>query len=227
MDALNKFVSSDGRLSRKGYVQFFVLPLAGLIVFTWLSWVALPDFFGGMPAVLFIAPWLAFFFTADAQNIKRWHDLGNSGALYRMARPFLFILPLIAVIFQFMLPNFFAMSGDVGALMFLIGQQAGGFSFGPVPMALFAITLAGAAFNIVYLTVMPGKSGPNEYGPNPASAGFVPGVATTAAAKPGNDDPVQRALAAYQAEQQKRVAPAALPQRPGQAAAASFGRKRI
>lgn len=226
MDALAKFVSTDGRLSRKGYIQLFVLPFAGLIVFTWLSWVALPDFFGGMPAILFIAPWLAFFFSADAQNIKRWHDLGNSGALYRMARPFLFILPIIAVIFQFMLPNFFAMSGDVGALMFLIGQQTGGFSFGPVPMALFAITLAGAAFNIVYLTIMPGKSGPNEYGPNAVSSGFVPGVATSAA-KSENDDPVQRALAAYQAEQKKRATPAAAPQRPGQAAAATFGRKRI
>ncbi len=226
MDALNKFVSTDGRLSRKGYIQLFVVPFVGLTIFTWLSWVALPDVFGGMPAVLFIAPWLAFFFTADAQNIKRWHDLGNSGALYRMARPFLFILPLIAVIFQFMLPNFFAMSGDVGALMFLIGQQANGFNFGPVPMALFAITLAGAAFNIFYLTVMPGKDGSNEYGPNPASAGFVPGVATVP--KPENDDPVKRALAAYQAEQQKRAAPAASPQRPGQAGgAATFGRKRI
>ena len=103
MDKLNAWVSSEGRISRKSYIQFFVAPFAALIAFTWLTWVAAPDLFGGMPAALFTLPWLAFLATADAQNIKRWHDLGVSGALYKFARPLIVLLPVGAMVLQFIL----------------------------------------------------------------------------------------------------------------------------
>ena len=143
VDTLNRFVSSEGRLSRKGYIQFFLAPLAALSFLTWLTWVAAPDWFGGMPAMLFALPWVIFFASADALNIKRWHDLGVSGALYRLARPFLVLLPVGAMALQFILPSFMAMSGDYSALAFLIDQDLGGWSFGPMPTTMFGITIVG------------------------------------------------------------------------------------
>jgi uncharacterized membrane protein YhaH (DUF805 family) len=228
LEAFNKFTSTEGRLSRKGYFQLFLLPLAGMIAFTWLVFVGAPDMFGAIPSMLFLGPWLVLIVTTDAQNIKRWHDLGNSGAIYRMARPFAVVLPIIAMIFQFFLPSFMAMSGDLGALMFLVGQDLGGVSFGLVPTALLGITLAAIVFNIGYLAAVPGRSGPNEFGPDPLASGNVPGVlpGSAAPAKAENDDPVKRALAAYQAEQKRRTAPVTAPARPD-LPSGSFGRKRV
>lgn len=227
MRTLNAWVSSEGRLSRKGYIQFFVAPLVALSLFTWLTWVAAPDLFGGMPAVFFTLPWMLFLATSDAQNIKRWHDLGVSGALYKLARPFIVILPFGAMVLQFILPSFMAMSGDYGALAFLIGQDLGGWHFGPVPMSMFAITIIGVVGNIAWLAGMPGKSGPNEFGPDPLGGAHVPGFSATAAAD-GDNDPVKRALAEYQARQVQQAKPAAAmitQVRP--APGSSFGRKRV
>ncbi len=76
-------------------------------------------------------------------------------------------LPVLALILNFVLPAHMAMAGDVQALVYMMGQDMNGFSFGPIPTALFALTLAGVAYNAIYLSVMPGQAGPNEYGPDP------------------------------------------------------------
>lgn len=204
---MKALLSSEGRLSRNGYLKFFVAPFLGLIVFTWLTWVAAPDMFGGMPAMLFILPWMIFLATADALNIRRWHDLGVSGSLYRLARPFVVILPAGAMFVQFMLPSFMAMSGDYSALFFLIGQDLGGWSFRPVPLAMLGITLVGVIGNVAYLSAMPGQKGPNDYGPDPE--GGVSVFAQGEAAQSEENDPVKRALAEYQARQAKQAKPAA------------------
>jgi len=226
MDKLNAWVSSEGRISRKSYIQFFVVPFAALIAFTWLTWVAAPDLFGGMPAALFTLPWLAFLATADAQNIKRWHDLGVSGALYKFARPLIVLLPVGAMVLQFILPSFMAMSGDYGALAFLIGQDLGGWRFGPVPMTMFAVTIVGVIGNIAWLSAMPGQRGPNSFGPDPMAGAQVPGL-TTAQQADANDDPVKRALADYQARLAKQAKPAAaMVTQVRPAPGGTFGRKR-
>ncbi|MDP3495758.1 MAG: DUF805 domain-containing protein [Hyphomonadaceae bacterium] len=225
MDKLNAWVSSEGRLSRKGYLQLFVAPFAALILFTWLAWVAAPDLFGGMPAALFTLPWLAFLATADAQNIKRWHDLGVSGALYKFARPFVVLLPVGAMVLQFILPSFMAMSGDYGALAFLISQDLGGWHFGPAPMAMFAVTIVGVIGNIAWLSAMPGQSGPNSFGPDPMSGVQLPGISAAAPAD-ANNDPVKRALADYQARLAQQARPAAMVTQVRPAPGGAFGRKR-
>ena len=226
MEALKTWTSSEGRLSRKGYALCFLLPGAGLIVFTWLVMAAAPDLFGDMPAVLFVAPWLAFLFTTDAQNIKRYHDIGNSGRLYKILRPLVIVLPLLALLFQFILPAHMAMAGDVEALGYLIGQDLNGWQLGPIPAVMIVLTLLGMVMNVVYLSIMPGKNGPNDYGPDPLSGVSLPGVMAAPAAG-GDNDPVKRALAEYQARQAlaakrpRGVAPAS------GSAPAAFGRKRI
>ena len=217
---MKALLSSEGRLSRNGYLKFFVAPLVGLIAFTWLTWVAAPDLFGGMPAMVFTVPWMLFLATADALNIRRWHDLGVSGSLYRLARPFVVMLPAGAMFVQFILPSLMASTGDYNALAFLIGQDLGGWSIQPVPLALLGLTLVGVIGNVAYLSAMPGQKGPNDHGPDPDGgvSVFAPGDA----AQSEENDPVKRALAEYQARHAAAMVKQVRPAPQGSA----FGKRR-
>lgn len=200
-------VSSEGRLSRSGYLKFFVAPLAMLVVGTWAGFTLAPDFFFSGPASMVIAlGWVVFGSVADALNIKRWHDLGASGALYRLARPFVVILPVGAFALQFLLPATMASVGDMNALAFLIGQDLGGWSLQPVPLAMIGIAVVGVIGNVAYLSIMAGQKGPNAHGPDPESGASMFATGDVAAQGEG-DDPVKRALADYQARQAKAVQP--------------------
>ena len=118
------------------------------------------------------------------------------------------------------------MSGDYGALAFLIGQDLGGWRFGPVPMTMFAVTIVGVIGNIAWLSAMPGQRGPNSFGPDPMAGAQVPGL-TTAQQADANDDPVKRALADYQARLAKQAKPAAaMVTQVRPAPGGTFGRKR-
>lgn len=221
---MRPLMSSEGRLSRKGYIQFFLAPLAALSFLTWLTWIAAPDWFGGMPAMLFALPWVIFFASADALNIKRWHDLGVSGALYRLARPFLVLLPVGAMALQFILPSFMAMSGDYSALAFLIDQDLGGWSFGPMPTTMLGITIVGTVANIAWLSAMPGQRSPNTFGPDPLTdAQSVPGMGGASQTDEAHD----RALVDYKARQAQQVRHAvAMVTQARPALGGTFGRKR-
>ena len=230
MNSFKAWKSGEGRLSRKGYALYFLTPGAGLLLLSWLAMFAAPDLLGAMSSVVFVLPWMFFLITTDAQNIRRYHDIGHSGRLYRVVRPLVIVMPVLALVLNFVLPAHMAMAGDMQALVYMMGMDFNGVSFGPIPMALLGLTLAVIACNVVYLTVMPGTQGPNDFGPDPntgASAGVkLPGFGAEPAAAVSNaDDPVKRALAQYQAQQQKHAAKMATPVRNGPAGA-SFGRKR-
>lgn len=221
----SKLVSSEGRLSRSGYLKFFVAPLAGLVAATWAAFTLAPDlFFKGPGSMVIALGWVVFASVADALNIKRWHDLGTSGALYRLARPFLVILPAGAFAFQFLLPSLMASTGDMNALAFLIGQDLGGWSLQPVPLAMLGITVVGVIGNVAYLSIMPGQKGPNAHGPDPESGAsvFAQGEAV---AQGAGDDPVKRALAEYQARQAKPAPAMVTPMRPAPSGG-GFGKRR-
>jgi uncharacterized membrane protein YhaH (DUF805 family) len=222
MEKLNAWVSSEGRLSRKGYALLFLSPLAALVVFTWLAWIAAPDVFGGMQAALLVMPWMLFLKTADAQNIKRWRDLGNSAAIYKIARPLVVVLPVLAMVVEFVLPGFMVISGDMGALSHVMAREFGGISFGPLPLAMLGLTFVGVIGNITYLAAMPGQSGPNSFGPDPLSGVKLPGFA--AANTDEIDDPVKRALTEYQA---RSARPAAMVTQVRPTPGGGFGKKRV
>jgi hypothetical protein len=83
--------------------------------------------------------------------------------------------------------------------------------------------------NVIYLSLMPGQQGENAYGPDPRGGMPVPGATATARARSdGEDDPVKRALADYEARQKAAarpvVKPAANSVRPK--GGATFGKKR-
>ena len=193
-------VSSDGRLSRSGYLKFFVAPLAALVAATGVPFMMAPEMVSGPASIVFSLGWVVFASVADALNIRRWHDLGLSGAIYRLGRPFVMLLPLGAFALQFLVPATMASTGDMNALAFLIGQDLGGRTWQPVPLAMLGITLVGVIGNVAYLSIMPGQKGPNVHGPDPQSGAsvFAPGEAFV---KAEGDDPVKRALADYQARQ--------------------------
>lgn len=219
-------ISSEGRLSRSRYLQVFVAPLLGLTGATWAAFTLAPDvFFGGPAAMVFALGWVLFLSVADALNIRRWHDLGVSGSLYRLARPFVVILPAAAFGVQFLLPSLMASTGDYSALAFMIGQDLGGWSIQPVPLALLGITLVGVIGNVAYLSAMPGQRGPNEHGPDPESG---VSVFATGDAQGEDNDPVKRALAEYQARQAKQAKPAAamVTQVRSAPAGGAFGKRR-
>lgn len=219
MDVLKKFMSKDGRLSRKGYVLCFVLPGAALLASTVASfWFVPPLVFGPGLQVLSLG-WVVYLSTIDAQNIRRYHDLGNSGGLYRAMRPLVVLLPILAFALQFLIPAQLASAGDMEALAFLIGQEVA-FRMSPIPLAVMVLWFVGILANIVYLAVTPGQTGPNAYGPDPdGGAGvFLPTA--------GTDDPVERALGEYRARlaqpQPVSARTTASPPKP----AGSFGKKR-
>lgn len=203
-------VSSEGRLSRNGYLQLFVAPLVGLAALSWAGFTLAPDIFYSGPASMVIAlGWVVFGSVADPLNIKRWHDLGSSGAIYRLARPFVVMLPVGAFALQFLMPSVMASSGDYSALAFLIGLDLGGWSLQPVPLAMIGIAVVAVIGNVAYLCAMPGQKGPNIHGPDPESGTSMFAMGETAATS-DESDPVKRALAAYQAQQQQQSRPSAM-----------------
>ena len=220
-------MSSEGRLSRSGYLQLFVAPFVGLGVATWAAFALAPDLVSGPASIVFSLGWVVFLSVADALNIRRWHDLGVSGSIYRLARPFVVMLPAGALALQFLLPSFMASTGDYGALAFLIGQDLGGWSLQPVPLAMIGIAVVGVIGNVAYLSAMPGQKGANEHGPDPETGASMFAQDERERAEADND-PVKRALAEYQSRQAKSVAkaaPAMVTQvRP--APTGTFGRKR-
>ena len=226
MDLLNKFISTDGRISRGTYLKTFVAPFVVLLGLTALVFALPIRMTGALPSSAVILPWMAFLATADAQNIRRWHDLGDPGRLYKLLRPGVVLLPVLALAIQFIFPALAASFGDMDALLFMAGQDLGGVRFGAIPLVLFGVTAVGVLGNIAWLSITPGQSGPNDHGPDPLAVSGMPGFG---GAKPaaGDDDPVKRALAGYQARQaqQARPAPAMITQvraAPG----GTFGRKR-
>jgi uncharacterized membrane protein YhaH (DUF805 family) len=228
-----KLKAPEGRLSQQGYIVSFALPF---IVVTAASSASFTGMFGTAGAMVMqvcalgCTLLLAF---GDAMNIRRYHDLGNSGRLYRLCRPGIVVLPLMAFALQFLIPAQLASAGDLSALSYLMNQEFAP-SMGLVPSVLLGITFAGVTLNLAYLSLMPGQAGPNAYGPDPSGGiGAMPGVGAPARidAAPEND-PVKRALAEYEkqraaqsqqaAQQASRAAtPAGRAPPPG-----SFGKKR-
>ena len=219
MDKLNAWVSNKGRLSRKGYALLFLAPLAGLVLFTWLMLIGgLGPINAAAPATLFVAPWMLFLATADAQNIKRWHDLGSSAAIYKIGRPLVVLLPALAWVVEAVLPGLMVSAGDMDALSYVMAREINGLTFGPLPLAMLGLTLAAVVGNITYLAAMPGQRGPNGFGPDPLSGAILPGFAADEA-----DDPVKRALAEYQA---RSARPAAMVTQVRSTPGGGFGKKR-
>lgn len=226
---LKPFTTRAGRVSQSAYILGFVIPFVALLALSWLIFVATPGFLGTAGLYVVALGWAVLMGTGDSRNIGRWNDLGNSGAMYRLLRPGLVLLPVLALVLQFVLPAHMAMAGDMQALAFMIGMEFGGVAWQPAPLALLAVTLIGAVGNVVYLAITPGQQGPNAYGPDPHGDPMpVPG-AKAAALQGGEDDPVKRALADYHARQAAAVKPMASgAQAVANAAgpARSFGKKR-
>lgn len=227
---LKLFTTRAGRVSQSSYILGFVIPFAALLGLSWLIFVAAPGFLGTPGQYVVALGWAVLMGTGDAQNIRRWNDLGNSGALYRLLRPGIVLLPVLALVLQFVLPAHMAMAGDMQALAFMMGMEFGGVAWQPAPLALLAITLVGATGNVLYLAMMPGQQGPNAYGPDPHGDPMpVPGGVKVAGGQGGEDDPVKRALADYQARQAAAARPVVSGARPAAnpaAPAGAFGKKR-
>lgn len=226
MDTLNRFISSEGRISRRTYILLFLLPFVALLGLTALAFTLPIQMVGAVPSSVVILPWVAFLATADAQNIKRWHDLGDPGRLYKLLRPGVVLLPVLALALQFIFPAMAASFGDVDALLFMVGQDLGGVKLGAIPMALLGVTAAGVIGNVAWLSITPGQSGPNDHGPDPLVVSGMPGFS---GAKPAasDDDPVKRHLAEYQARQTQQSRPAAMVTQVRSAPGGTFGRKRV
>lgn len=223
----SQWPSREGRLSQPAYVLTFTLPFLATLALT-ASMFTAPEQFAtlGQFGIYGVAlGWLALMALGDAQNIRRYHDLGNSGRLYRLCRPGIVVLPLLAFALDFLIPAQLASGGDLDATLHLIGQAMAP-TLDPVPMALLGLTVAGVAINVGYLSLMPGQPGSNAHGPSPRGEAAVVGVSMA----PDNaDDLVNRALADYHARQQPAVAPPAakrLAQSAPAAPAGSFGKKR-
>ena len=110
---LNGLVSSEGRISRRAYILGFLLPFVGLCAFTFLMFSLPGAMAGALPATMVTLPWGLFLATADATNIKRWHDLGDPGRLYKLLRPGVVLLPVLAFALQFIFPALAASFGDI------------------------------------------------------------------------------------------------------------------
>lgn len=196
---LDNLISRDGRLSQRGYVLAFVLPFTATCALTWASFSGKAGELSSPLLQVSSVAWVALLAIGDALNIRRYHDLGHSGRVYRLCRPGLVVLPVLAFVLHFFIPAQMASAGDMGALAYLIEQEFAP-SIGPVPLALLLLTFAGVVLNLAYLTLMPGQAGPNAHGPDPRGGAAMPGL-TAAPASTGasdDDDPVKRALADYQ-----------------------------
>ncbi len=208
------------------YLKTFVAPFALLLGLTALVFTLPTKMTGALPSSAVILPWVAFLATADAQNIKRWHDLGDPGRLYTLLRPGVVLLPVAALALQFIFPALAASFGDMDSLMFMVGQDLGGVKFGAIPLALFSVTALGVLGNVTWLSITPGQSGPNDHGPDPLGVSGMPGFGGAKPAAAGDDDPVKRALADYQARQAQQARPAAMVTQVRAAPGGTFGRKR-
>lgn len=232
----DRLKSHEGRLSRQGYILGFAVPFLGV---TALSSASFTGMIGEAASIVLQAcalGWTVLLAFGDAMNIRRYHDIGNSGRLYRLCRPGIVILPLLAFAIQFLIPAQMASVGDLSALAFLMNQEMSP-SMGLAPTVLLGITFAGVAINLIYLSLTPGQPGPNPYGPDPNNGvAAVPGAVVTPKRNEvdGDDDPVKRALAAYKREQAapqqahvQAARPAAAPRVAGPAGPGSFGKKRV
>lgn len=222
---LDNWISRDGRLSQRGYVLAFVLPFAATCGLTWASFSGQAGELSSPLLQVCSVAWVILLAMGDALNIKRYHDLGHSGRLYRLCRPGLVVLPLLAFVLHFFIPAQMASLGDMGALAYLIGQEFAP-SIGPVPMALLALTFGGVALNVAYLSLMPGQAGPNAHGPDTRGLAAMPGLGPTPAGD-GDDDPVKRALAEYQQRMARGPQPSTVSTASqGAAAPRGFGKKK-
>lgn len=216
-----------GRMTQSAYILGFVLPLVAVMGLSWLMFFGAPGLLGTPGHYVLAIGWTVVMATGDAHNIRRWQDLGSSGAMYRMMRPGVVLLPVLAFALQFLVPAQLASAGDMEALAFMIGMEFGGVWLQPAPMALLAITFVGVVGNVIYLSLMPGQQGPNAYGPDPRGGMPVPG-ATAVSRENSGDDPVKRALADYEARQKAAARPAVHPVVNGArpTGGATFGKKR-
>jgi uncharacterized membrane protein YhaH (DUF805 family) len=221
--------SPEGRLSQQGYIVGFAAPFIAVSVVSSASFTGMIGPAGSMVLQVCALGCTLLLAFGDAMNIRRYHDLGHSGRLYRLCRPGIVLLPLIAFALQFLIPAQMASAGDLGALAYLMNQEVAP-SMGLAPSVLLGITFTGVAINLIYLSLMPGQSGPNAYGPDPNNGiGAMPGIDAPARRDVApEDDPVKRALADYEARrvaQSQQAARAATPA--GRAAApGAFGKKR-
>lgn len=211
-------VSTEGRLSQQAYILCFTLPFMATLALSVAMFLAPEAFamlgpFGRYGVAL---GWLLLMALGDSLNIRRYHDLGHSGRLYRLCRPGIVVLPLLAFALDFLIPAQMASLGDLEMQLHMVSEAISP-TMHPVAVALLGLTAAGVAINVGYLSLMPGQAGPNAHGPGPGAAA-VPGGAAPVAA---GDDPVKRTLAEYQARQAQAAKPAATPAGP-----ASFGKKR-
>jgi uncharacterized membrane protein YhaH (DUF805 family) len=231
----NHRMSTEGRLSQQAYVLCFTLPFLATLALTAAMFVS-PNLFAALgPFGIYGAAlgWLLLLALGDALNIKRYHDLGHSGRLYRLCRPGIVVLPLLAFALDFFIPAQMASVGDMEATMHLISEAISP-TMHPVTIALLGLTIAGVTMNVGYLSLMPGQPGANEHGPSPTGGAVLfggngPGGKAPAAPATAGDDPVNRALADYNARQAAPSKPAANGSRPAAAQpaeASSFGKKR-
>jgi len=214
-----------GRMTQSAYIIGFVLPLLVVVAMSWLMFVGAPGLLGTPGYSVLAIGWTVLMATGDAHNIRRWQDLGSSGAMYRMMRPGVVLLPVLAYALQFLVPAQLASAGDMEALAFMIGMEFGGVSLQPAPLVLLAVTVMGVVGNVSYLSLMPGQQGENAYGPDPRGGMPVPGMSAMASVR-GDDenDPVKRALADYQAREKAAARPVVNTVRP--TGGATFGKKR-
>lgn len=229
---LDRKAMHEGRLSQQAYVLMFTLPFLATLALT-ASMFINDELFAalGVMGIYGVAfGWLLLMAFGDALNIKRYHDLGHPGRLYRLCRPGIVVLPLLAFVLDFFIPAQMASVGDIGATIHLINEAMAP-TLDPAPFALLAITAAAVAMNVLYLSIMPGQRGPNEYGPSPAGGAAIPGAASSAPSvvrsASDENDPVTRALADYRARQAAAAAcptPASVAK--GAAPPGTFGKKR-
>lgn len=229
---MHRLVSPEGRIGRQTYVLGFALPLVALVLLTWAS---LTGLCGGLASPVLMAAalgWTLLFAFGDAMNLRRYHDIGRKGQAYRLARPFLVVLPLIAFALNFLIPAQMASAGDLEAIMHLVDQSLAP-TLAPIPAALLAVTAAGLLVNVAYLSVTPGETGSNDWGPPPSGPGssagggsFLSSSGRRLDAEPagGEDDPVARALADYRRPEAE--AARATTARAPAAAPAGFGKRR-
>ena len=225
----HKLKAPEGRLSQQGYIVGFVLPFIAVTLASSASFTGMMGEAGSLVMQVCALGCTVLLAFGDAMNIRRYHDLGYSGRLYRLCRPGIVILPVLAFVLQFLVPAQMATAGDLGALASLMNQEVAP-SMGLAPTALLAITFAGVTLNLAYLSLMPGQAGPNAYGPDPNNGiGAMPGVipATGSDAAPEND-PVKRALAEYEKQRVAQAQQAARAATPAgrTAAPGTFGKKR-
>jgi uncharacterized membrane protein YhaH (DUF805 family) len=219
------FAPRAGRMTQSAYIIGFVLPFVAVMGLGWLMFVGAPGLLGTPGYYAIAIGWTVLMATGDAHNIRRWQDLGSSGAMYRMMRPGVVLLPALAFALQFLVPAQLAAAGDMEALAFMIGMEFGGVWLQPAPLVLLAITFVGVTGNVIYLSIMPGQQGENAYGPDPRGDMIVPGAPAAASARSdGENDPVKRALADYHARRKAAARPVVSSVRP--TGGATFGKKR-